>query len=411
MKKRNIILIISIVVLLVVGSVVGITVFNKHKTTQNDTLTIAFYDTNTSIKDALTTLIQDFGQTNEKSISFYKIDGQSELSEQIQKNKIDLVIAPAGYAVKKVVAVAPEKASAPEQSLTQMFSTMRQSAISKDKKLLGVPLVFDNLEIDIDLSEFYSSGMQSIATWKDIEEFAQGQKQKLDYPVSFAGADPVFLLDLLGALCEAFDGIDAYNNAARILNQDVLYSTFDAKETAARLFFGDDAPLTNSINFLKEYSKKAYLTPSSRQLRHTDINSYIQQRVTHVFFSTLSIHRTYDTKSIERFSSIYVPSQERPTQRHFTATTTYAVPVNTSKKDLTDNLITFLVSKETQEKLSQMTGLAPVLANCSTADKQADDARFWIAATATPVAGLGHEAPFTKQQLEQLRDAIWDLTY
>ena len=411
MKKRNIILIISIVVLLVVGSVVGITVFNKHKTTQNDTLTIAFYDTNTSIKDALTTLIQAFGQTNEKSISFYKIDGQSELSEQIQKNKIDLVIAPAGYAVKKIVAVAPEKASAPEQSLTQMFSTMQQSAISKDKKLLGVPLVFDNLEIDIDLSEFYSSGMQSIATWKDIEQFTQGQKQKLDYPVSFAGADPVFLLDLLGALCEAFDGIDAYNNAARILNQDVLYSTFDAKETAARLFFGDDAPLTNSINFLKEYSKKAYLTPSSRQLRHTDINSYIKQRVTHVFFTTLSVHRTYDTKAIERFSSIYVPSQERPTQRHFTATTTYAVPVNTSKKDLTDNLITFLVSKETQEKLSQMTGLAPVLANCSTADKQADDARFWIAATATPVAGLGHEAPFTKEQLEQLRNAIWELMF
>lgn len=411
MKKRILILIISIILILTAGSIAGIMIFNKHKTTQNNTLTIAFYDTDKSIKDALTSLIQEYGQANEKIISFYNIDGQADLSEQINKNKVGLIIAPAGYAVKRVVAAADEKASAPEQSLTQMFSSMQQSAISKNKKLLGVPLVFDNLEINIDLSQFYTSGMTSIATWRDIEEFAQGQKEKIDYPVSFAGAEPVFLLDLLGALCEAFDGIDAYNNAARILNQDVLYNTFDAKETAARLFYGEDAPLASSINYLKEYSKNACLTPASRQLKHTDINSYIKQRVTHVFFTTLSVHRTYDTKAIGRFSSIYVPSQERPTQRHFTATTTYAVPVTASKKALTDSLITFLVSAEAQGKLSQMTGLAPVLANCSTADKQADDARFWIAATATPVAGLGHEAPFTKEQLEQLRNAIWELMF
>ena len=254
------------------------------------------------------------------------------------------------------------------------------------------------------------SGMKAIRSWKDIEEFCAIQKNKGDFPVSFAGSDTLFLLDLLGALGEAFEGEAAYNKAAEILSLQASLSTFDAKEVADQLFIVPDAPLAYSIYYLKKLIEKGYVTPSSQYLKHSDINSYIQQRVTNLFFTRLSVHRTYDIKAIDRYSSIYVPSAKTPENRHFTATITYAVPLNSKNKNL-NSLIEYLLSSQTQGALSQMTGLAPVLANCPTPDQQADDARYWVAATSTPVAGLGHEAFLTSEQQKELQAAILNLLF
>ena len=86
--------------------------------------------------------------------------------------------------------------------------------------------------------------MERIATWDDIEQFAQIQKKELDFPVSFAGAEPLFLLDLLGALGEAFDGYDAYTKAADILRDAALAKKdgvdFDAATVAKKIFIDPD---------------------------------------------------------------------------------------------------------------------------------------------------------------------------
>ena len=42
-------------------------------------------------------------------------------------------------------------------------------------------------------------------------------------------------------------------------------------------------------------------------------------------------------------------------------------------------------AEEGQEKLCAQTGFAPVLAQCKTVDRQADDARYWVAATNPPL--------------------------
>ena len=52
-----------------------------------------------------------------------------------------------------------------------------------------------------------------------------------------------------------------------------------------------------------------------------------------------------------------------------------------------------------------------ILANCRTPDQQANDARFWIAATNAPLAGLGHEAELSKEDLAKLADEIRALVF
>ncbi len=413
MKKKILIISSLIVFVAAAVAVVCLCIIPQKKLPSKNALNIAFYDSDPAIETAFTSLITDFADTNQKTVNFYKIDKETELSAQIKKNKLDLILAPAGYAVKNAVAVADDKAGAPDECLGQMFLTMQQSALTKNDKIVAVPLIFDNLEINIEYSAFSMSGLQAINTWQDIEEFAAIQKKKIDYPLSFAGSDPVFLLDLLGALGEAFEGADAYNEAAQILIQSVAAgsSGFDAKQIANEIFIVPDAPLAYSLYYLKQLIKNGYATPACRELKHTDVNSFMLQRVTNMFFTTLSIHRTYDVKAVERYSSIYVPSKTSASQRHFTSTITYAVPVSSGKKESVDSLIEYLVSTKIQEQLCQKTGLAPVLANCSTCDKQADDARFWVAATSTPLAGLGHEANLSDSQKDQLRDAIWELMF
>ena len=402
MKKKNLIL-ISIICICVLAAVTGI-IFGVRASKADKTLTVGFYNTTESIQKALTKLVQDYADKNEKTIEFYNFDSKSDFYSQVQKHKVDLIFAPDGYAVKNAVSAATDGAGFSDIDLSELFSTMIGSTKIKDKKYSAIPLVFDNFEIDIEVSSFKMSGMSAIATWKHIEEFSQIQKAKIDYPASFAGAEPVLLLDLFGALGEAMEGKEAYDKAAEILIQAANSGDFDAKEVVNKLFINPDAPIPYSMYYLQQYVRKGYITPSAQYLKHTDINFYIQQRVTNLFFTTLSLHRTYDTKAIERFSSIYVPSKARPEQRHFTANITFAVPV--SKKADNEALVQELISTASQASLSQLTGLAPVLANCPTPDKQSDDARFWIAATSIPVAGLGHEADLTEEEFKQLAKEI-----
>ena len=71
-----------------------------------------------------------------------------------------------------------------------------------------------------------------------------------------------------------------------------------------------------------------------------------------------------------------------------------------------ETLVSHLVQKEYQEDLSRASGLAPVLAQCRTPDKQADDARYWIAATTAPLAGLSSEVYLSKEQKTKLSAEI-----
>lgn len=401
----------------VIAAVCGIIFSTKKSRTQSEfeksKVTVGFYNLDDAQQKSFTQIVSELCEEKNIPVNFFKIEKDDDFSKQITENKINLVLAPAGFAVQKAVDAAGKEVSISADTTSGMFTSMRQAVIQSDGVIKAIPLIFDNLEINIEISAFKMSGMERIATWNDIEQFAQIQKRELDYPVSFAGAESDFLLDLLGALGEAFDGYEEYNRAAEILKDAVAAkkdgAVFDAATVANKIFIDPDAPLPYSLYYLKQLVKKGYITTASKELIHRDIGSYIQQRVTKAFFTTLSVHRTYDPMAVSRFSTIYVPSKNEAGLRHFTATTTYIVPLTTSQN--VEYIIEQLVKTETQTTLSQITGLAPVLANCHTPDQQADDARYWVAATNPPLSGLSREAELTDEEIKALGNEIRTLVF
>lgn len=409
-------IIICTAAICLVAAITSILLGIKHhqkKVYYNNSINLGFYNISEAQKEAFTQILMDICDQKSFPVNFYSLDPNQDFDSQIKDKKLNLILAPAGYAVNKIVSSTPEDVQIPAAVTTGFFSTMRQTVIENNGKLKAVPLIFDNMEIDFETSAFKMSRLEQIASWEELEKFAELQKRDMDYPVCFAGAEPAFLIDLLGALGEALEGYEAYKKAAQILEEAVQAKKtdipFDAAATANKIFMDPDAPLPYSMYYLKQLIKKGYVLPSSKELVHKDINSYIKQRITRTFFTTLSVHRTYETKDVSRFTSVFIPSSSKSTQRHFTAPATYAVPLTVNKN--VGEVIEQLVSESVQEKLSQLTGLAPVHSKCRTPDRQADDARYWIAATNPPVAGLSREAELTDADLANLAKEIKALLF
>lgn len=384
--------------------VLGISSCSKGNNKPKKNIIVSFYKVDSASRDALKIVLADIAEQKDIKITFNEV-GQLPASAKT-KVKSDIVITSAGYGVKQILEFKQEKSALNSEILKGLFQSMKDSVIYKDNDIQAVPLFFDNLEINIEKSEFKTCGMKGINTWKDIEKFCGIQKNKIEYPVAFAGAEPVLLLDILGAIGEGLDGYDSYLKAADIFN-NADKENFDSVSLARQLLVEPDAPLKNTFSSINNLFKQGYMNPASTKFINRDINSFAQARRVNLFITNLSTHRKMDTNSVERYSSIYVPSRNNSVNRHFTANITYAVPMNSNKTVHT--IFEELLSVNNQEQLVNATGLAPVLAMCKTPDQQSDDARYWVAATEAPVAGLGHEVDLSAEQLFQLAENICGL--
>jgi len=244
--------------------------------------------------------------------------------------------------------------------------------------------------------------MNSISTWDDIRTFNRIQKKYNDYPVAFAAKEYDLYLDLLGALTEAFEGTESYSNAAEILKNG--NKKFNATAIVNSLCNSENAPLKTSVDYLSSLYKDKLLNPNCFNYQNADMLSLMKARIAPTVFMTFDAHRTVDSNTIKHFSTIYLPSDKSPSERTFTAPVIYAVKMK--KSSPLDFIFEELVKNETQEQLSRDTGLAPVLARCRTPDHQADDVRYWMAATNPPLAGLSREADLTRSQKQQICDLI-----
>jgi len=373
-------------------------------------ITIGFYSSSEVIEKNLEELIKSISSENQIKPTFVKISQDTSLEEQIKKNKISAIITPAGTTLKNTLEAA-DKSSAVSFELTEgMFSTMKQATVTENKKAAALPLLIDHLEIDIDSQSFMDSGMKAINTWKDIEKFCKIQQKRVDGPIAFTGNDSVFFLDLLGAITEALSGVESYDRAVEILNsEENIGENFDANAVVKKLFSVQNAPLSNTEYYLRKLISAKYVNPVVREFTGYDIDVMAQDRRARVIFTTLSAHRSYNPQGIARYSTMYMPSKFSPDARHFTANVTYFVPVKNNPA--TETILQNLYSPDYQGELSRRTGLSPVLAQCRTPDKQADDVRYWISATGTPLAGLGHETKLSTEQLKLLKDEILGLIF
>ena len=264
-------------------------------------------------------------------------------------------------------------------------------------KTCSIPVLLDNYEIDVHFQVFNDSKVGSINYWKDLETLSDYSKKTGKIPVLFAGGDDRELLNIVGALTEALSGRTELEKAVNELQKSLSSNKKGNNalmENAEKLISEGNA-LYPAVNFLKEWKKKGYLPRNFTQLSKRDVIAYTNAEEPVILFMNLEEHRLYNEKLISKYRTIYFPSDSGNQRRNFTAPVIMAVSL--SKNEQSRNSIK-LLGRNLQEKLSFGSGLAPALANCSIPDKQADDARYWIAATEKPVPALSDAAFLNESQ-------------
>ena len=285
--------------------------------------------------------------------------------------------------------------------LEGMSSSVIKSVNSKNEKVYKVPLLIDNCEVDVNRGAFNKSKVKEIRVLADVEKFAQKIKKDYVAPIVFAGSDNYEFVNFFGALTESVSGIDTLKQATNKLNEftnskNLNYIEFN-KAVKEMLLVGGE--FFETAELLKKWYKEGLIPSNVYKMNSRDVKSFMEQNLCGVSFITLSEHRTVKQRTIEGYTSVYYPSVSENVERTFSAPIIMAIPY--SKNKIALDSVKKLAGVEYQEKLSVQTGLAPVQKNCSIPDRQADDVRYWVAASETPYVGLA-EAAFTSDYTRKL---------
>ena len=347
-----------------------------------------------------------------ENVLFKLYDNNVSLYSQVREGrKPDIIITSSGQPLKNAESMAAKNVSLSDSLFSNITTSIRTTvAKPQDEGFTALPLLSSHFEIDINVRKMRRTTVKNINTWNDIARFIkESKKQNDDVGMVFAGRDGEVILDFLSALTEAFEGHATYNKAVSII-QDMLQENaqkqrnFNADDIAERLAKTPDTPLFTAVEFVKKWLKEGLIYPDSFNINKKSLGTFMENNMASVVVMSLADHRNIAHNAIEPFTSIYFPSDITPDSRHFVAPIFYAVPFTNNKKALLK--MENLIAVETQETLTRATGLAPVLARCRTPDKQADDARYWVAATNTPLPGLSRETTLSDDQLHALGVAL-----
>lgn len=315
----------------------------------------------------------------------------------------DMIITTTGNACTDAVAAA-KKVTLDTSVLKDMTTSVRTLA-QQNKASPVVPLLVSHIELAVHTSDFKKSGVKAINSWGDFERFATAAAEKSGKKILFAGKDSNAFLDMLGAMAESIDGVQNYKNTVELIDialdkTNSKKEAFNAQKLTANLTGTPDSPLYNTVRMLHRWYTDGLLFSEAFSIDQKSIAALMANNTASAVIMSLHDHRAIEHSVIEKYSSIYFPSNIPAFSRAFTAPLYVAVPLKNNK----DVLATAkqLVATAKQEQLSRSTGLAPVLARCRTPDKQADDVRYWVAATNEPLAGLSRDISLTHSQKDLL---------
>ena len=294
-----------------------------------------------------------------------------------------------------------KKISFDKKILEGMSSSVIKTVSANNAKIHKVPLLIDNCEIDINRNAIAKSKTKQINVLSDVEKLATELKKDYLAPIVFAGADNYEFINFLGAMTESISGINTLKSATNKINDFIKSGNTNHSEFNKLLsqMVAVDGEFYETVEVLRKWYKEKLIPSNVYKMTSRDVKSYMEQKLCGISVLTLSEHRTVKQSTIEEFSSIYYPSIFANVERTFSAPIIMAIPY--SKNKIAMNSMKKLATVEYQERLSIKTGLAPVQKNCAIPDRQADDVRYWVAASEVPFVGLA-EAAFTDAKTRKM---------
>lgn len=394
MKKSKftlfLIIFLGVLLLLVAGAFTAIGIASYKPT-------IAFYNVSEKVQNAIIEQLKTMPLGKKgKAVSYNVItlDNSVSLSSQNKSlKKVQMLFATMDMDVEDF---ARSRAAVPQKTslLNGMPSSTKTTAISDDENLYAVPLLYDFYQIDVNRQDFYDSNIKSIDVWSDLTSFFADTISKKtindsrEGPFCFNGGEADQFLDILGCLIEATDGADELKK----IEQDFYsVSKLEGNDlTDALLTICKKYQNLEAISILRELYNNSYVSKSVFTYKNQDAIFFVNNEMSNSIALKLSEHRSISNKVINDFSSIYFPATKPTAIRSFCAPTVCGIGL---KKKKSVETAMNLLSSSRQSELCMKTGLAPVQSSCSVPDKQADDVRFWLAASNGPIMPLSGAFP------------------
>ena len=378
---------------------------------------VAFYNIEEPVQKEILAILNQ--EQIEKTKNTYKeivLNADIPLSAQKDElKKCDLVFAQLDYDFIDFCKTSSKLKKDSLEFIRGMSSNIVNTVPIKDKRLCYVPVLYDFYQIDVDYNAFKkfsdSQKTKTIDYWRDLAEFLSFETHERNVPLVFAGQDKKNLLALTGMLAEALYEPEPTSGSPNPADKapkkyqdfsDELYEAFKKDfyeqnahnyENLRAIMDQACAPqgiLYNAINEFASLMNTSKTSSNVFKFSQQEMNFYLENSLSSTALLRLSDHRTIDRSAINHFSSIYCPSAQDRSIRKFAAP---CICVTSLKNNRQTRKMISLVSNSSQTELSTKTGLCPVQKNCAVADRQADDVRYWIAASDGPMIPLYAAVP------------------
>jgi hypothetical protein len=176
-----------------------------------------------------------------------------------------------------------------------------------------------------------------------------------------------------------------------------LYAAYknglEALQTELENLLTSDSALKKAVDAVNYLISKKFISSTAITFSDDDIQFYVDNQLSLFYFTKLSKHRQIERTIINNYKSIYCPGATTTSTRKFSAPEIGVLCVKEKKytKDVLLNLV-----RTRQTELCTESGLAPVQKNCIVPDLQADDVRYWLAASNGPTLPLAAALPTTE---------------
>lgn len=258
-----------------------------------------------------------------------------------------------------------------------------------------IPILFDHYEV--------LSKESFVMQYNSMILHAKARKTQTNGTLVFAGNDTNQFFMLISAITESFYGEKAFYNLAKALDsQSPIEDIFNTK-------IKDNITVANVFDNIINLKKQGILHSECFNMTEKDLINFIEKTTINMAFLPLSTHRKINYKTLSNYNSYFFPTNQKTISKSLIAPALVAIPLKNKKFSFeytTQNILTKLTTPEVQFFLSQKTGLSPSSARAKTADKQASDARLWIASSSAALPNVTSLMTKSQEKIKELEESI-----
>lgn len=355
--KNPAVLITAAAVIILAVFTAGILRACSRKTGSGSKAVIAFYGLDQNLEDILTVHFQKLCEQTGRKFKFEHIDGTANVSPWQLKN-YEIVIMKNGKSAELLAEHALE--------LSETVFNAVPTSLSADRRQL--PFLLDHYEASFYKTIQNNLNLKLPENYSQLKDYLKAERRSttVENPSICAGKDDDELLGFISNTALTLSGSDGYLKMAEELSET------DGKQIPESL--------KTVLDEIKSMQNEGLILKNWYDVTTKDIlEYYFKERKTGIYYMSLSLHRKVEHLYIKYYKTTVFPAQKDSAKKAVIGSSICALAMNDRFGG--NELLSALISSESQEELSDRTHLGPVNKKCGAFDAEADDVRYWAASS------------------------------